>query len=152
MRESLEDWQISCIFAGRKVNNDTEMAQIKRIPYGISDFRQLRREDLYYVDKSMFLPVMENTGHFLFLVRPRRFGKSIFLSMMSAYYDVNEREKFNSLFQGLWIHEHPTELQGQFQVLHLDFSQITGGMDALEENVYSYLCIMIDDFARRYAR
>lgn len=152
MGESLEDWQISCIFAGRKVNNDTEMAQIKRIPYGISDFRQLRREDLYYVDKSMFLPVMENTDHFLFLVRPRRFGKSIFLSMMSAYYDVNEREKFNSLFQGLWIHEHPTELQGQFQVLHLDFSQITGGMDALEENVYSYLCIMIDDFARRYAR
>ena len=127
------------------------MAQIKRIPYGISDFRQLRREDLYYVDKSMFLPVMENTDHFLFLVRPRRFGKSIFLSMMSAYYDVNEREKFNSLFQGLWIHEHPTELQGQFQVLHLDFSQIGGTIEQLNDKFDSYLGVMLDSFAARYA-
>ena len=134
MRESLEDWQISCIFAGRKVNNDTEMAQIKKIPYGISDFRQLRREDLYYVDKSMFLPVMENTDHFLFLVRPRRFGKSIFLSMMRAYYDINERNNFDTLFDGLWIKDNPTPECGNYQVLHLDFSRVQGDAKNLEND------------------
>ena len=86
------------------------MAQIKRIPYGMSDFKQLRREGLYFVDKTMFLPVMEDADHFLFLVRPRRFGKSIFLSMMRAYYDVNERDNFDKLFEELWIAEHPRAL------------------------------------------
>jgi hypothetical protein len=127
------------------------MTNVKRIPYGISDFKQLRREDKYYVDKTMYLPVMEEADNFLFLVRPRRFGKSIFLSMMRAYYDINERNQFDKLFEGLWIHEHPTSLRGQFQVLHLDFSQIMGGYSVSGENVYSYLSIMIDDFARRYA-
>ena len=124
---------------------------MKRIPYGISDYKQIRREDLYFVDKSMYLPVMEDEGHFLFLVRPRRFGKSIFLSMMHAYYDINERDNFDTLFDGLWIQQHPTPLRNTFEVLHLDFSQITGPFDKLADNVYSYLSIMIDDFARRYA-
>ena len=84
------------------------MEQMKRLPYGISDFRQVMREGKYYVDKTMFLPVMEETDHFLFLVRPRRFGKSIFLSMLRAYYDINERENFQELFYGLWIADHPT--------------------------------------------
>jgi len=99
----------------------------------------------------MYLPVMEDEGHFLFLVRPRRFGKSIFLSMMHAYYDINERDNFDTLFGGLWIQRHPTPLRNTFEVLHLDFSQITGPFDKLADNVYSYLSIMIDDFARRYA-
>lgn len=127
------------------------MENWKRIPYGISDFKQLRREDKYYVDKTMYLPVMEDADNFLFLVRPRRFGKSIFLSMMRAYYDVNEREQFDKVFQGLWIHEHPTPLQGQFQVLHLDFSRIGGNLDSLENNFDEYCNLMLDDFIRRYA-
>ena len=124
---------------------------MKRIPYGISDFKQVRREGLYYVDKTMFLPVMEDEAHFLFLVRPRRFGKSVFLSMMRAYYDINERDNFNTLFDGLWIQQHPTELHNSFEVLHLDFSQIGGHIDDLSKNFSSYLGIMIESFARRYA-
>lgn len=108
------------------------MAQIKRIPYGISDFKQLRREGLYFVDKTMFLPVMEDADHFLFLVRPRRFGKSIFLSMMRAYYDVNERDNFDKLFEGLWIAEHHTEERGRYQVLHLDFSRVGSNIGQAE--------------------
>ena len=90
------------------------MAPIQRLPYGISDFKQLRAENLYYVDKTMYLPVMEDTDHFLFLIRPRRFGKSIFLSMLRAYYDIKERDNFQSLFEGLWIADHPTENRGRF--------------------------------------
>ena len=128
------------------------MARIRRLPYGISDFKQLRREDKYYIDKTMFLPVMEEADNFLFLVRPRRFGKSIFLSMMCAYYDINERDNFDTLFEGLWIADNPTEGQGQFQVLHLDFSRVGSNIEQLEYKFGEYCNVMLDDFVSRYAR
>ena len=59
--------------------------KIKMLPYGISGFKEVRENDMYCVDKTMYLPRMESAGHFLFLIRPRRFGKSLFLSMMHAY-------------------------------------------------------------------
>ncbi len=125
---------------------------MKLLPYGISDFRQLRTEDKYYVDKTMFLPVMERTANFLFLIRPRRFGKSVFISMMRHYYDINERDNFASLFEGLWIADNPTQYRGQFQVLHLDFSRIGGDMDNLEANFSAYCNMMLDNFVSRYAQ
>lgn len=121
------------------------------LPYGISDFKQLRRENKYYVDKTMFLPRMEDVGNFLFFIRPRRFGKSIFLSMMRAYYDINERDNFDTLFDGLWIKDNPTQLRNSFEVLHLDFSQIGGSIDELKKYFDSYMDVMINDFAKRYA-
>ena len=127
------------------------MEQIKRLPYGISDFRQVMREGKYYVDKTMFLPLMEETDNFLFLIRPRRFGKSIFLSMLRAYYDINERENFQELFNGLWIADHPTPERGKFQVLHMDFSRVVGNLDNLEEDFGDYCSQMLDDFIERYA-
>ena len=126
-------------------------SKVRILPYGISDFKQLRREGKYYVDKTMFLPPMEDQGNFLFFVRPRRFGKSIFLSMMSAYYDINERSNFDTLFDGLWIKDNPTELRNSFEVLHLDFSQIGGSIDELRKYFDSYMDVMINDFAQRYA-
>ena len=123
---------------------------MKLLPYGISDFRQLRTEGLYYVDKTMFLPIMEKTSHFLFLIRPRRFGKSVFISMMRHYYDINERDNFASLFEGLWIADNPTQYRGQFQVLHLDFSRIGGDMDNLEANFDTYCSIALNNFAKKY--
>ncbi|MCP5050415.1 MAG: AAA family ATPase, partial [bacterium] len=60
----------------------------KRIPYGISDYVKLVRENHYYVDKTMHLPTIEDAGNYLFFIRPRRFGKSLLLSMMHCYYDV----------------------------------------------------------------
>lgn len=128
------------------------MAPIKLLPYGISDFKQLRREGQYYIDKTMYLPLMEETDHFLFLIRPRRFGKSIFLSMLRAYYDINERDKFQDLFEGLWIADHPTRERGNFQILYLDFSLIGGTSDVLEQNFNNYCCMMLDSFAVQYAR
>ena len=68
------------------------MEQFRGIPYGISNFKQLRRENLYYVDKSQYISKLEQTGHFLFFIRPRRFGKNLFLNMLCAYYDMNEAE------------------------------------------------------------
>ena len=61
------------------------MSQVKGIPYGISDFKRLRNENFYYVDKTMYLPLIEKMPSYLFLIRPRRFGKSLFLSLMRTY-------------------------------------------------------------------
>ena len=128
------------------------MAHIRLLPYGISDFKQLRRENLFYVDKTIYLPVMEDTDHFLFLIRPRRFGKSVFLSMLRSYYDINERDRFGELFEGLWIADHPTRERGKFQILYLDFSMIGGTSDVLERNFDAYCCMMLDAFATQYAK
>lgn len=122
----------------------------KPLPYGISDFRQIRTESLYFVDKSMYIETMEQAGHFLFLIRPRRFGKSLFLSMLRYYYDINERENFPEMFKELWVAEHPTPWQGKFQVLHLDFSQVGGDVDVLPVKFNQYFGIRLNDFATRY--
>lgn len=85
------------------------MNTYKLLPYGISDFRRIRKENYYYVDKSAYIQRMEDVASFLFLIRPRRFGKSLFLSMLRYYYDINEKENFRELFKGLWVADHPTQ-------------------------------------------
>ena len=126
------------------------MAPLKRLPYGVSDFKQLRNEGKYLVDKTKYIQKMEYTDNFLFLIRPRRFGKSVFLSMLRSYYDINERDNFQELFKGLWIADHPTEWRGQFQMMYFDYSRIGGDTGVLEENFEIYCCKVMDDFAKRY--
>ena len=67
---------------------------MKKIPYGISDYEKLIRQDSYYVDKTMYLEELENLGDTLVFLRPRRFGKTLFTSMMGYYYDINSKDKF----------------------------------------------------------
>jgi hydrogenase maturation factor len=124
----------------------------KRIPYGISSFKQVRSEGLYLVDKTMFFERMEQAGHFLFLVRPRRFGKSLFLNMLEAYYDINEKDNFQELFKGLYVADHPTEWRNKFQMLHLDFSQVGSDVERLDDNFDFYLSLCCVNFAKEYAR
>ena len=129
------------------------MSTIKELPYGVSDFTDLRRAGCYYTDKTQYIPTTEKAGRFLFLIRPRRFGKSVFLSMLAAYYDIARQDKFNELFDGLWIQQHPTELKGQFQVMHLDFSQATVGLDGtLKQRFDRYCSIQYDAFVDTYAQ
>ena len=125
--------------------------QVKRVPYGVADFAQVIEQNQYYVDKTMFIPELEKQPSNLFFIRPRRFGKSIFLSMLYSYYDCAQSHKFQSLFGNLWIGLHPTPLQGKYQVLFLDFSQITGNIDKLETKFNSYLSINLDAFVRQYS-
>ena len=125
--------------------------QVKQVPYGVADFAMVIEQNLYYVDKTMFIPELEKQPRNLFFIRPRRFGKSIFLSMLYSYYDCAQSHKFQSLFGNLWIGQHPTPLQGKYQVLFLDFSQITGNIDKLETKFNSYLSINLDAFVRQYS-
>ena len=124
----------------------------KLIPYGISDFKQVREENKYLVDKTRFFEQMELAGNFLFLVRPRRFGKSLFLNMLEAYYDINEKDNFDKLFHGLYVADHPTEYRNRYQIMHLDFSQVGSDVERLQDNFDFYLSISCESFAEKYAR
>ena len=123
---------------------------VKRLPYGINDFEAVIEQNQYYVDKTMYLPLLENQPSNIIFIRPRRFGKSIFLSMLHAYYDCSKKEKSQTLFGDLWVGKHPTPLQGRYQVLHLDFSYVGGSIDKLEENFDMYLRVKLDGFMRIY--
>lgn len=126
------------------------MEEVKEIPYGVANFVEVVEQSMYYVDKTMYLPLLEKQPRNLFFIRPRRFGKSIFLSMLRAYYDVAQKEKFEKRFGNLWIGSRPTRLQGEFQILHLDFSRV-GGLDrTLSQSFDDYCCGGLDDFASIY--
>ena len=123
---------------------------VKTIPYGVSDFGNMRRRNGYYVDNTWGIPLLEALPYQLFL-RPRRFGKSLLLSILRYYYDVNSADRFDELFGGTWIHEHPTPDRGQFLVLHLDFSKVSGDtLEEMQESFEENCKIAIDAFRRAY--
>ena len=126
------------------------MEETKRIPYGVSSFVEVVEQNQYYVDKTMYLPLLERQPNYLFLIRPRRFGKSIFLGMLRAYYDLAQKEKFIARFGNLWIGSRPTPLQGAFQVLYMDFSRIGGQGEELAQNFNDYCSMCVDNFASIY--
>ena len=121
-----------------------------KIPYGIMDFRRLRREGYYYVDKTEYLAQMEARDSFVFFVRPRRFGKSLFISMMESYYDLNRKKDFKKLFGDLWIGKHPTENANRFMTLKLDFSKVGGTGEVLERAFEDHISKQLDDMVLRY--
>lgn len=127
------------------------MNKIKQLPYGVSDFEYVMRENFYYVDKTMYIPQLEAQPNNLMFIRPRRFGKSLLLSMLKTYYDKAKKDQFEEIFGSLWIGKHPTPLMGRYQVMHLDFSQIGGSIDELEKKFDEYLCFTLDDFVNKYA-
>ncbi len=125
------------------------MEDYKSLPYGIADFKEVIQQGYYYVDKTPFIKAMYTTPY-LILLRPRRFGKSLFLSMLRYYYDIAERDNFSTLFKGTWIADNPTQDQGTYQVLSLDFSMISGDIDRVEEEFNQHCCIRINEFMKRY--
>ena len=127
-----------------------EKAKVKGIPYGVARFEDIRRDNLYYVDNTMYLPLLEETSNYLFLIRPRRFGKSVFVSMMQAYYDIDKADRFDDLFDGLWIQQHPTPLKNAFQVIYFDFSLVSARQGKLEGSFNDYCGIVMDGFIKRY--
>ena len=124
-----------------------------KIPYGESNFKKVIEEGFVYIDKTDYIPKLEAAGSHIFLLRPRRFGKSLFLSMLEYYYDVARNDEFDTLFGKLSIGQNPTKLHNTYPVLFMDFSGIDtdGGHDAIfrefDKNVASWL----GRFLERYA-
>ena len=127
-----------------------EYQSVKEVPYGVSDFVTIVEQNIYYVDKTMYIPELEKQARNLFFIRPRRFGKSLFLGMLHAYYDCRTKDRFEQWFGPLWIGKHRTPTQGRYQVLHLDFSQVGGSIEKLEENFDKYCRVKLDSFVDIY--
>lgn len=111
------------------------------------NFADIRLDNYYYVDKTSFIPVIEQSDRFFFFIRPRRFGKSLTLNMLQHYYDVRTRDKFDALFGDLYIGKHPTRDRNSYLVLYLNFSGISGelhnyrqGLDAHCNTSFDYFC------------
>ena len=122
-----------------------------QIPYGIFDFKRIRTEGYCYIDKTGYIPALEQSGSFLFFVRPRRFGKSLFINMLRCYYDLAENGNFERLFGGLAIAKSPTANRNRYQVLDLDFStvNICEGK-TLQERFDNYMKIQSQLFLMKY--
>ena len=110
------------------------MARIT-IPYAVADFVEMRERNFYYVDKTDFIPGLEDYKAPVFL-RPRRFGKSLFISTLTCYYDRTKADRFEELFGGTWIGEHPTEEHNRYMIVRYDFSKMVmaDDMEGLERN------------------
>ena len=122
----------------------------KPMPIGISDFKTATTS-YYYVDKTSFIPLIEQSDRFFFFIRPRRFGKSLTLNMLQHYYDVRTKDKFDSLFGDLYIGKHPTKDRNSYLVIKLNFSGITGELHNYRKSLDEHCRIVFDYFCDVYA-
>lgn len=100
---------------------------MKRIPYGISNFEVLRKKNYLYVDKTSYIELLDRYAPYQFFIRPRRFGKSLFISMLENYYDINKKGEFEELFGETYIGKNPTEDKNKFLVWKISFAGIDAG-------------------------
>ena len=123
----------------------------KRLPYGMMNFADIRLDNYYYVDKTRFIPMIEEADRFFFFIRPRRFGKSLTLNLLQHYYDVRTRDQFEALFGDLYIGQHPTPDRNSYLVLYLNFSGITGELNNYRKGLDAHCQICFDFFCEVYA-
>ncbi|MGE5342933.1 MAG: AAA family ATPase, partial [Candidatus Omnitrophota bacterium] len=123
---------------------------LKPIPYGKSDFTEFKKRNLYFVDKTRYIRTIEEKGYFLFFIRPRRFGKSLFLSIMENYYDIALKNQFDDLFSGTDIHKEPTPERNQYMVLKLNFAMIEPAPANVEEAFLEYIRDQVIYFITKY--
>ena len=123
----------------------------KLIPYGMTDFPAIIRNNYYYVDKTEYIRQIEQTARFFFFVRPRRFGKSLFLNMLECYYDCKTEKQFDELFGNLYVGKHPTPDRNKYLVLKMSFSSIVSDPEKMEASFNSNCDMIFTDFCLKYA-
>jgi len=123
-----------------------------KFPYGTSNFHRIITGNYFYVDRSNHIRLIEEAGDQLLFLRPRRFGKSLLLSMLENYYDVAKADKFEKLFGDLAIGKNPTPKHNQYFILKWDFSNINpeGEASEIQQRLYRYINRCIQDFADNY--
>ena len=119
------------------------------IPYGLAHFKGIRQAGWLYVDKTRFLHELEQV-RFVFLIRPRRFGKSCWLSLLESYYDRAEAADFEAVFAGTAIDANPTPNRSRYVVLYFDFSGFGDSLDFLEREFEQYCTSHLKHTLRRH--
>jgi hypothetical protein len=122
----------------------------KKIPYGISDFDRVRRQNYYYVDKTRFIGHIEDSPPYLFFIRPRRFGKSLWLSLMECYYDIKRKDDFEEIFSRTYIYDNPTEERNRYLILKFNFSEVRSDINEVEDSFNNTIRVNVLDFIEKY--
>ncbi|MEI6141674.1 MAG: AAA family ATPase [Mariniphaga sp.] len=126
---------------------------MKKIPYGISSFETIKTDNYYFVDKTRYIEQIENRGsRYLFFLRPRRFGKSLLISMLEHYYDINGADQFEKLFGDTYIGQNPTPLRNSYPVLRFNFSMVKtqGTIEQLKHGFCLNVWVALDAFISKY--
>ena len=123
---------------------------MRRIPYGETDYVTIRKENSYYVDKTAYIPYIENAAKYVIFLRPRRFGKSLFLNMLEAYYDVLRKDDYEQNFGGLNIFNNTTPKQGQYMIMKFNFSAVDSNPERVQASFNSKTCRSIEMFVDKY--
>ncbi|MCP4680321.1 MAG: AAA family ATPase [Deltaproteobacteria bacterium] len=123
-----------------------------QFPYGIADFRRIRRQGRVYVDRTAHIRDLEMLGDVLVFLRPRRFGKSLWLQTLASYYDLRRKNEFDELFSGLAIGRQPTPLAHRYFVLQWNFSNVdpSGGVDEISESLRRHVSDQAKAFVSDY--
>ena len=123
----------------------------KRIPYGMQNFEDVIKEDCYYVDKTPFIEQIEESNKYFFFIRPRRFGKTLTLSMLENYYDINKKDKFDEIFGKLYIGQNPTPEHNTYLIIHLNFAEVAAGLDDYKDGLDNHCRLVFNFFCDIYA-
>lgn len=132
-------------------STDSQKRYPKRIPYGMMNFVAVRRDGCYYVDKTRYIEEIERANKFFFFIRPRRFGKSLTMSMLQHYYDVNDADKFDMLYKGLYIGDHPTPEHNKYLVIYLNFAVVNAELNNYRKALDAHCNTAFGIFCDRYA-
>ena len=122
----------------------------KRIPYGMQNFEDVIKEDCYYVDKTPFIEQIEESNKYFFFIRPRRFGKTLTLSMLENYYDINKKDKFEEIFGKLYIGQNPTPEHNTYLIIHLNFAEVAAGLDDYKDGLDNHCSLVFNFFCDIY--
>lgn len=123
----------------------------KRIPYGMQNFEDVIKEDCYYVDKTPFIEQIEESNKYFFFIRPRRFGKTLTLSMLENYYDINKKDKFDEIFGKLYIGQNPTPEHNTYLIIRLNFAEVAAGLDDYKDGLDNHCSLVFNFFCDIYA-
>lgn len=132
------------------VNEYSQISKRKRIPYGMMNFVDVREDDCYFVDKTVFIPTIEAANKFFFLIRPRRFGKSLMISMLQHYYDVRDKASFEKWYGGLYIGKHPTPERNSYLVIYLNFAVVSAELRSYRQSLDAHCNTAFDFFCDVY--
>lgn len=127
-------------------------AKRKRIPYGMMNFIDVREDDCYYVDKTRYIPLIENANKYFFYIRPRRFGKSLTLSMLHHYYNISEADKFEKWYGDLYIGKHPTPERNSYLIIYLNFAVVNAELKSYRQSLDAHCNTEFNFFCDIYAQ
>ena len=133
------------------MDEKTVKEEAKRIPYGMMNFVAVREDNCYYVDKTRYIEKVERANKYFFFIRPRRFGKSLTMSMLRHYYDINQAPKFERLYGDLYIGQHPTPNHNKYLIIYLNFAVVNADLGNYRSALDAHCSTRFNNFCDTYA-